>query len=143
MNRIDFIKNIFLGALGLSSIQSFSGFPTIINNSSKNIKLITTNIAGFNYYEGPTIENNIKEGDTIQFKRTPNNPYDKNAIEIYWQTYKLGFIPKPHNKIIAQLMDSKKSISGNIRHINKYDSYWNRVYFGIYLDEAKTMAINL
>jgi len=133
MNRINFIKNILLGTLGLSSIQSLSGFPTIINNPSKNIKLITTTIAGFNYYDGPTTENKLEEGDTLKFRRTPNNTYDNNAIEIYWQAHKLGFIPKPHNKIIAQLMDSKEHITGRIRHINKTDSYWNRIYFGIYL----------
>ena len=133
MNRNDFIKKLTIGFIGLTGLQhiKLSNKKNTVNKT--NTKLLTTNIVGFIYYDGIKIEKLLKEGDRITIKRESDNLYDDRAIEVYWKDYKLGYIPRKHNKILSNLMDSNKTLLAEIRHINKYESYWNRVYVGVYL----------
>ncbi len=133
MKRIDFIKNLVLGMIGLLSIDFNNGNNRSLTKTNLYTKLLTINIAGFNYYDGLKIENLLNKDDSIILKREINNKYDNKAIEVYYGIYKLGYIPRRHNNILSKLMDSNKKLIAKIRHINKYESYWNRVYIGIYL----------
>jgi hypothetical protein len=133
MNRIDFIKNIFFGALGISGLSNLKDTENTEVNSIKRTKLITTNIAGFDYYDGLKVEKNLKESDILKLKREEPNLIDIQAIEVYWNNHKLGYIPRNHNTIISKLMDSNKHIEADIRHININSSIWNRIYIGIYM----------
>jgi len=133
MNRNDFIKKLTIGFIGLTGLQHIKLSNERNTVNQPNTKLLTTNIVGFIYYDGIKIEKLLKEGDRITIKRELDNLYDNKAIEAYWKDYKLGYIPRKHNKILSNLMDSNKTLLAEIRHINKYESYWNRVYVGIYL----------
>lgn len=61
-------------------------------------------IAGFSYYEGCIAFKNLKIGTKLTLKAEPTNPYDKNAIEIYYKKYKLGYVPREINRIISKLL---------------------------------------
>jgi hypothetical protein len=62
------------------------------------------NIAGFTFYEGALAFEHLKIGTELDLKPEFENIYDDNAVAIYYNDYKLGFIPRAKNHAIAELM---------------------------------------
>ncbi len=90
----------------------------------KNINVLHTNVAGVYYHSPEEFADAIKEKDTIELKREPNNEYDKFAIALYFQGIKIGFIPKDKNEVMANLMDAGKSFFGLVtqKGIDDYEN---------------------
>lgn len=135
MNRIQFLKKSFLG---VSSFGLLSVFPNNISSVNHElpgsaIKLITTNIAGFTYYEGLENFNLLKEKDPLELRRENTNVHDFYAVELFWQGIKLGYVPRQHNRIVANMMDAGVEIIAYIRYINLDANYWNKVFFRLEL----------
>jgi hypothetical protein len=76
-------------------------------NPAPSLTLLTTQLAGFQYYTGKQIWNELRDEDELTLRREPDNRYDSRAVEINWRDYKLGYIPRRDNAVIAQLMDRK------------------------------------
>jgi hypothetical protein len=62
-------------------------------------------IAGFTYYNGVDVFENLKIGAQLLLKAEPENPFDPNAVAIYYQEDKLGFVPKGENEIIRKFLN--------------------------------------
>ncbi|TDG37113.1 DNA-binding protein [Pedobacter changchengzhani] len=62
------------------------------------------NIAGFTYYEGVMCFQDLKIGEKLSLKLEENNGYDKRAVAIYYNKFKLGFIPRNENQIFYKLL---------------------------------------
>ena len=62
------------------------------------------NIAGFGYYEGSIVFSELKIGTELELLPEPYNKYDSDAIAIYFQDTKLGFMPRDENRMIAKLL---------------------------------------
>lgn len=128
MKRLDFLKNAFTVIAG----GSVFGIDKL---TSKSTKLITTNIAGLQYYHGIENLSNFKINDKVQLIREPENIHDKYAIAVYWNNLKIGFIPRNNNKVLANLMDNSKFLHSEIKYINHNESVWNKVFVGVSLVE--------
>lgn len=64
-------------------------------------------IAGFTYHDGPEAFEQLKIGTTLQLKIDPDNKFDARAVAIYFNEFKLGFIPRNENRIIFKLLKVK------------------------------------
>lgn len=62
-------------------------------------------VAGFRYYQGPQVIQRITEHDDLDLVREYDNPHDPDAVAIYWQGHKLGYLPMFENKALANLID--------------------------------------
>ncbi|KJD31245.1 hypothetical protein PK35_15530 [Tamlana nanhaiensis] len=62
------------------------------------------NIAGFSYYEGAIAFKKLQIGKKLNLKPEPKNVHDKHAVEIYFKTLKLGYIPRQDSRKIALLL---------------------------------------
>lgn len=62
------------------------------------------NIAGFTYYDGTIVFSRLKIGTKLKLKRESNNRYDENAVAIYFEENKIGFIPHESNKEISLML---------------------------------------
>jgi hypothetical protein len=58
-------------------------------------------IAGFTYHEGPVVFNGLQIGTALRLVAEPENPYDHDAIALYLDEYKLGYIPRSENKTLS------------------------------------------
>ncbi len=58
-------------------------------------------IAGFEYYDGLDIIDELKPGTTVNLSIEPDNPYDSEAIVIYYNDTKLGYVPSNHNQALS------------------------------------------
>ena len=54
-------------------------------------------IAGFAYYEGWDVYDELKVGTKVELRCEPYNPYDPDAVAIYYGDAKIGFVPKGKN----------------------------------------------
>ncbi|MGV8134352.1 MAG: HIRAN domain-containing protein [Mangrovibacterium sp.] len=134
MKRIDFFKHIVLGSISLSFLKSSEG------NASKGVREIRLSspcIAGFHYYQGKEVENQLREGDQLSLKREPQNRYDRNAVEVYLKSKKLGYLPRKENKIIARMMDQGINIKGRLMKINFGSAPYQKVMTEIFYEEAQ------
>ena len=127
MNKRTFLKT-------LASLPVLLVNPYIFRSNAKtrSITILKTQVAGFHYYRGDSIWRSLKTGQELKLKREPQNPYDEKAIEIYWKTQKLGYIPRVDNEGIADLMDQGKDIRAFILNKNENADPWERI--GVRLD---------
>jgi len=80
---------------------------------------ILTNVVELTYYEMIYIHHQIKEHAKIELRRNFNHAFDRNAIEVYFNGYKLGYISNKVNGIIAKQMDQGKNVVAKVRGLKK------------------------
>lgn len=61
-------------------------------------------LAGFAYYDGLDVIEELKLGTSLEMLAEPTNPYDSEAVVILYQGKKLGYIPKHKNSLISRLL---------------------------------------
>ncbi len=69
----------------------------------KSRNLFDCNIAGFTYYDGLDVIDKLVLGAAVTLVPEPDNPYDPDAVAVYFEKSKLGFIPQTLNGIISSL----------------------------------------
>ncbi len=65
----------------------------------------TFDIAGFTYWEGCLVFNELKIGSLLRIEREDDNKFDAYAVALYYQEHKLGFIPRSSNKEISKFLE--------------------------------------
>ena len=93
----------------------------------KNILLIDSSVAGFRHYKGEEIWKKLEPGRSLDLKREPGNQFDYDAVEIYHEKEKIGYIPRSDNMVIAQLMDKGVDVKARISGITDSGSPNQRV----------------
>ena len=64
------------------------------------------NIAGFTYWDGAIVFNELKIGTQLRLEREKENQYDPKAVAIYFGEYKIGFVPRGENDHISKLCEA-------------------------------------
>jgi hypothetical protein len=62
-------------------------------------------LAGFQYYTGTELWDEMREGDALTLIREPDNAHDANAVRVEWRGRKLGYLPRAENRAVAAEMD--------------------------------------
>ena len=65
----------------------------------------TFHIAGFTYYNGVDVFENLKIGTELALHAEPENRFDPLAIAIYYKKEKLGFVPRENNELICKFLN--------------------------------------
>lgn len=92
-------------------------------------------VAGFQYYAGKRVWDDLKVGDALTLMRETDNTYDANAIRVEWHGEKLGYVPRAGNEDLVKLMDKGLKVSGRILNLHPGRSHWQRILFEILLEE--------
>jgi len=122
MERRNFIKTLLGLPLLIPSKDAFNKPEIECNN--KTILIQESPVAGFQYYEGKRLWKKLSMKDTLKLIREPDNPYDENAVEIYWKERKLGYLPRVENTAVAQMMDQGQEITARIKSKQKSWNPW-------------------
>ena len=75
------------------------------NKPIKKAHLTNFQIAGFGYWEGCEAFEHLKIGTKLELVREADNPFDPYAVAIYYEDYKLGYIPRGSNHDISKYLD--------------------------------------
>ena len=84
-------------------------------------------LAGFQYYGGKILWDEMREGDRLALIREPDNPHDPLAIRVEWRGEKLGYLPRAENRDVAQAMDRGTPVSGRIGRLVAHPNPWKRL----------------
>jgi len=129
MNRRGFIQTLFQGMVYLPLLPAVA-----LASPARQVIVQQSPIAGFQYYDGEKVFRSLRLNTPLQLKRDLNNRYDKNAVAIYAQGKKLGFVPKADNTAVAQMLDRNERISARIVELAMSENPWDRVRFEVVLD---------
>ncbi len=66
--------------------------------------LLVCSIAGFTYWDGDKVFKKLEPGTLLNLKAEPENPHDPNAVALYYENCKLGYIPADKNDLISRFM---------------------------------------
>ena len=66
--------------------------------------LLDCHIAGFTYYDGLDVIDRLKLGAPVSLVSEPDNPHDSDAVAIYFDGTKLGYVPKHKNSNVSNLL---------------------------------------
>ena len=69
------------------------------------IHLDNFHIAGFSYWDGSEAFEHLHIGTKLDLVREEDNRFDPYAVAIYFEDYKLGFIPRGSNHDISKYLD--------------------------------------
>lgn len=61
-------------------------------------------IAGFTYWDGLDVMDEMKLGTPVDLKLESDNPYDPNAVALYVKGKKIGFVPGEYNSELSKMM---------------------------------------
>lgn len=117
----------------LRAIHRSDGSEPLPRPFEREIYLVSMVVVGTYYMKNiDALYQSLQIDDPLRLVREPDNPYDEYAIRVetagaetigYCATpalastedYKLGYISRMNNKIIARLMDAGKLIYGKVR----------------------------
>lgn len=88
-------------------------------------------LAGSQYHALPEVVSQIRVGDALTLKREPDNAYDRNAIQVLWQSHLLGYVPRRENKAVARAMDRNEPLIARVVALQADETPWRRLRFEI------------
>ena len=135
MNRIEFLRS-FLGS-GLLLTLPASVFAETPEDAFLYVPIYDDFVAGFQYYNGMGLLATMSVEQPLDLVREPENEYDNQAIAIYWEGQKLGFMPSRNNLIPSTLLDAKIPCVAKIKTVHKESSPWMNLEFSIFLAYPK------
>lgn len=97
----------------IKSIQSYT--------YEKSRHLMDFHIAGFAYYDGLEVIEELTLGKAVQLISEADNPYDPEAVAIYYEEIKIGYVPKDKNELLSKLLyfGHANIFEARIQYINK------------------------
>lgn len=76
----------------------------------------------------------MKEGDTLQLRREPDNPHDARAIRVEWRGRMLGYLPRAENRAVAAVMDRQEGrVEARIARLRDHSNPWQRVLVDVFV----------
>lgn len=97
------------------------------------ILLQSSPLAGFQYYEGKALWEQMRIGDALTLVREPDNPHDPLAVRVEWRGNKLGYVPRRENQAIARQLDHGNPLEARIVRLVKHRDPWKRIEFEVFL----------
>ncbi|WP_153163223.1 HIRAN domain-containing protein [Zoogloea sp. 1C4] len=90
-------------------------------------------LAGFQYYGGKILWDEMREGDRLALVREPDNRHDPFAVRVEWRGAKLGYLPRSDNRDVAEEMDRGTPIAGRIGRLTTDRNPWKRLRVDVYV----------
>lgn len=91
-------------------------------------------LAGFQYYDGKVLWDDMRVGDVLKLVREPQNPHDANAVRVDWKSQPLGYVPRRDNRDVARQMDRGAPVQARIVNLKEARNPWQRIEFEIFID---------
>lgn len=106
---------------------------TIAAQVTAQILVQSSPLAGFQYYAGKTLWDELHEGDTLVLVHEPGNEHDPRAVRVEWHGVKLGYVPRRDNAAVARMLDNGTPLDARITRLNKSRNPWQRILFEVYV----------
>lgn len=91
------------------------------------VKRLSFYLAGAKYNAAAHIAPILKVGDSVFLTPEPENEVDEQAIAVYWNRERLGYVPAEFNSHIGQEMRSGQRVSAHILELWARRPSWKRI----------------
>ena len=81
---------------------------------------LLTNVVELTYYDMIYIYHKLKDKSRIELRREHSHIFDKNAVEVYFEGFKVGYISLKVNSIVAKQMDRGNTVLARVKSVKKY-----------------------
>jgi hypothetical protein len=119
-------------AFALLSLWLVAGYVLAAEVTAQ-ILVQSSPLAGFQYYAGKALWDEIHEGDALVLVREPDNAYDAHAVRVEWHGVKLGYVPRRDNTAVARMLDNGTAMNARITRLTKSRNPWQRILFDVYV----------
>ncbi|MGZ5090014.1 MAG: HIRAN domain-containing protein [Burkholderiales bacterium] len=90
-------------------------------------------LAGFVYYDGKDVWDQIRIGDRVSLVREARNPHDPGAVRLEWNGHMLGYVPRKENSDLARQMDHGAPVEARITDLRRAANGRHRISYEIYV----------
>jgi hypothetical protein len=90
-------------------------------------------LAGFLYYDGKDVWDQIRLGDKLSLVREPANPHDPAAVRLEWRGHRLGYVPRKDNVDLARQMDHGAPVEARMTELRILPNGRRRLSYEIYI----------
>ena len=124
MKRRTFFQWLFgsLGAVAASPVAVAGDRSVLIQESP---------VAGFQFHSGEAVWPSLIVGEPLELRREPSNPYDADAVAVYFKMRKLGYVPRAENHVVARMLDRGECLEATITQLSEGEDPWERIRFSI------------
>jgi len=93
-------------------------------------------ISGYQYHKGSQMEHLFGPGTIFSLKHEPENPFDDDAVALYYDDARIGFIPPDNNVEIARQMQRGVHLKARLARFEPQSDPWERVVVEVVKDEV-------
>lgn len=108
-------------------------------NTDRSRLFASFHIAGFQFWEGALVLDRLKTGKALELVPEPGNPYDPDAVALYNEGSKLGFVSRELNGNLAQLLAFGHTgvFEARVQQVAPERSPWHQVRVGLFVVDAR------
>lgn len=90
-------------------------------------------LAGFQFYAGSALWDEMKAGDPLVLVREPDNSHDAGAVRVEWRGRKLGYLPRRENRAVSAEMDRGSRVEARIARLDRHRNPWKRILVDVFV----------
>ncbi|MDX9751576.1 MAG: HIRAN domain-containing protein [Flavobacteriales bacterium] len=90
-------------------------------------------VRGFQYHDGQRLLPRIKDLDPLDLVREYDNQHDANAVAVYWEGHKLGYLPMGENVSPAYMMDHGMLLECSVVYTQPKARAWEQCFIAVHL----------
>ncbi len=107
----------------------------ILPARAESIKVLVQSspLAGFQFYAGRELWEEMKVGDALALVREPANRHDANAVRVDWRGRKLGYLPRAENRAVAAEMDRGGKVEARVARLARHRDPWRRILVEVFV----------
>jgi hypothetical protein len=90
-------------------------------------------VRGFQFHEGPRVVAQMKEHEELDLVREYDNEHDPEAVAVYWNGHKVGFLAMGENRALANLIDQGMLLSAYVAYTAPELEPWEQCFICVEL----------
>ncbi len=96
-------------------------------------------IRGFQHWDGVLVLDQLRLGTALELVAEPDNPYDPQAVALYFGATKLGYVPADQNGLFATMLyfGHADAFSARILQVDSKAAPWEQVRVCICVNDAR------
>ncbi len=102
-------------------------------------RLTSFHIRGFQHWDGALVLGDMKVGDSLDLVAETDNPYDPQAVAVYFKGTKWGYAPASENELFSMMFyfGHADAFEARVMQVDPEADPWNQVRMGIYVTDAR------
>ena len=138
MDRLTFLRSM-LGNTALLTLPPLALLPKpeqdrlAWTEDCHGIFVFDTYVRGFAHYDGPKLLARMKEEDPLDLVREYDNEHDSNAVAVYWEGQKVGYLPMGENVSLAYMMDYGLLLEASVVYTQPEEAPWEQLFMAVHL----------